>query len=133
MAEQTFGSISFFLKVSIYPKSDAKDPPKLLKFEKNPYFNIKYLPNGREYLNSATTGESGVKNWIRLNYFRFLGPIAEWEKKVGSMDLVHLNGGLLVKLAYDYPFGELKSLLGYLNLLQKQSLLSWLKYVYIGF
>jgi hypothetical protein len=34
MAEQTFGSISFFLKVSIYPKSDAKDPPKLLKFEK---------------------------------------------------------------------------------------------------
>jgi hypothetical protein len=24
----------FFLKVSIYPKSDAKDPLKLLKFEK---------------------------------------------------------------------------------------------------
>jgi hypothetical protein len=56
-----------------------------------------YLPNGREHLNSAKTGESGVKNWICLNYFRFLGPIAEWEKKVGSMDLVHLSGGLLVK------------------------------------
>jgi hypothetical protein len=69
--------------VSIYPKSDAKDPLKLLKFEKNSNFNIEYLPNGREYLNSANTGESGVKNWICLNYFRFLGPIAEWEKKWG--------------------------------------------------
>jgi hypothetical protein len=28
---------------------------------KNSNFNIKYLPNGREYLNSAKTGESGVK------------------------------------------------------------------------
>jgi choline-glycine betaine transporter len=26
-----------------------------------------------------------------------LGSIAEWEKKVGSMDLVRLSGGLLVK------------------------------------
>jgi hypothetical protein len=34
---------------------------------------------------------------ICLNYFRFFGPIAEWEKKVGSLDLVHLSGGLLVK------------------------------------
>jgi hypothetical protein len=33
----------------------------LLKFEKNPYFNNEYLPNGREYLNSAKTGESGVE------------------------------------------------------------------------
>ena len=48
-------------------------------------------------MNSAKTGESGVKNWICLNYFRFLGPIAEWEKKGGSMDLVRLSGGLLVK------------------------------------
>jgi hypothetical protein len=77
MAKQTFGSISFFLKVSIYPKSDAKDPQKLLKFEKNSNFNIKYLPNDREYLNSAKTGKSGVKNWICLNFFRFLSPIAE--------------------------------------------------------
>jgi hypothetical protein len=72
----------FFFKVSTYPKSDAKDPPKLLKFEKNSNFNIKYLPNGREYLNYAKTGEFGVKNWICLNYFRFLGIIAEWEKRV---------------------------------------------------
>jgi hypothetical protein len=72
----------FFFKVSTYPKSDAKDPPKLLKFEKNSNFNIKYLPNGREYLNYAKTGESGVKNCICLNYFRFLGLIAEWEKRV---------------------------------------------------
>ena len=69
----------------------------MLKFEKNSNYNIKYLPNGREYLNSANTGESGVKNWICLNYFRFLGPIAELEKKEGSMDLVRLSGGLLVK------------------------------------
>jgi hypothetical protein len=55
----------------------------LLKFEKNSNFNIKYLPNGREYLNSANSDESGVKNWICLNYFRFLDPIAEWEKKGG--------------------------------------------------
>jgi hypothetical protein len=81
MAEQTLGWICFFLKVSIYPKTNAKDPLKLLKFEKNSNFNIKYLPNGRKYLNSANTGESGVKNWICLNYFRFLGPIAEWEKR----------------------------------------------------
>jgi hypothetical protein len=74
----------FFLKVSIYPKSDAKDPPKLLKFEKNPNFNMKYLPNGREHLNSAKTSESGLKNWICLNYYRFLGPIAEWEKGVSG-------------------------------------------------
>jgi hypothetical protein len=67
---------------------------------KNPNFNIKYLPNGREYLNSAKTGESGVKNWISLNYFRFLGLIAEWEKQVGSMDLVHLSGGLLVNYIF---------------------------------
>jgi hypothetical protein len=46
---------------------------------------------------SAKTDESGVENSIWLNYFRFLGPIAEWEKKVGSMDLVRLSGGLLVK------------------------------------
>ena len=46
---------------------------------------------------SAKTDESGVENLICLNYFRFLGPIAEWGKKVGSMDLVHLSGGLLVK------------------------------------
>ena len=45
---------------------------------------------------SAKTDESGVENYICLNYFRFLGPIAEWEKKVGSMDLVRLSGGLLV-------------------------------------
>jgi hypothetical protein len=32
-------------------------------------------------LNSAKTGESGVENWICLNYYRFLGPIAEWEKR----------------------------------------------------
>jgi hypothetical protein len=32
-------------------------------------------------LNSANTGESGVENWICLNYYRFLGPIAEWEKR----------------------------------------------------
>jgi hypothetical protein len=38
----------------------------LLKFEKKPNFNIKYLPNIREYLNSAKTGESGVENWIGL-------------------------------------------------------------------
>jgi hypothetical protein len=56
----------------------------LLKFEKNPVFNIKYLPNGREYSNSAKTGESGVENWICLNYFRFLGPTAEWGKKRGG-------------------------------------------------
>jgi hypothetical protein len=35
MAEQTFVRIFFFLKGSIYPKSDAKDTPKLLKFEKS--------------------------------------------------------------------------------------------------
>jgi hypothetical protein len=64
---------------------------------KNSNFNIKYLPNSREYLNSAKTGESELKNWICLKYFRFLGPIGEWEKKVGSMDLVRLSGGLLVK------------------------------------
>ncbi len=34
MDEQTFRRICFFLKVSIYPKSDTKDPTKLLKFEK---------------------------------------------------------------------------------------------------
>jgi hypothetical protein len=34
MDEQTFRRISFFLKVSIYPKSDTKDHTKLLKFEK---------------------------------------------------------------------------------------------------
>jgi hypothetical protein len=50
---------------------------------KNPNFNIKYLPNGTEYLNSAKTGESGVKNWICLNYLRLLSPIAEWEKMGG--------------------------------------------------
>jgi hypothetical protein len=35
--------------------------------------------------------------------FRFLSPIAEWEKG-GSMDLVRLSGGLLVKgnLCYFY-------------------------------
>jgi hypothetical protein len=49
---------------------------------------------------SAKTDESGVKNYICLNYFRFLGPIAEWGKKVGSMDLVRLSGGLLVKLRF---------------------------------
>jgi hypothetical protein len=49
---------------------------------------------------SAKTDESGVENLICLNYFRFLGPIAEWGKKVGSMDLVHLSGGLLVKKIY---------------------------------
>ncbi|EFX78067.1 hypothetical protein DAPPUDRAFT_246695 [Daphnia pulex] len=27
---------------------------------------------------------------------KITGPIAEWEKKVGSMDLVHLSGGLLI-------------------------------------
>ena len=47
---------------------------------------------------SAKTDESGVENSLWLNYFRFLGPIAEWEKKVGSMDLVRLSGGLLVKI-----------------------------------
>ena len=46
---------------------------------------------------SAKTDESGVENFICLNCFRFLGPIAEWEKKVGSMDLVRLSGGLLIK------------------------------------
>jgi hypothetical protein len=71
------GEFFFCLKVSIYPKSDTKDPSKLLKFEKNSDFNIKYLPNGRKYLNSANTGKSGVKNWICLNFFRFLNPIAE--------------------------------------------------------
>jgi hypothetical protein len=50
---------------------------------------------------SAKTDESGVENYICLNYFRFLGPIAEWEKKVGSMDLVRLSGGLLVKYSLD--------------------------------
>jgi hypothetical protein len=34
MDEQTFRRIGFFLKVSIYPKSDTKDPTKLFKFEK---------------------------------------------------------------------------------------------------
>jgi hypothetical protein len=48
---------------------------------KNPNFNIKYLPNGSEYLNSVKTGDFGVKNWICLNYYRFLGPIAECEKR----------------------------------------------------
>jgi hypothetical protein len=67
---------------------------------KNPNFNIKYLLNGREYLNSAKTGESGVKNWICLNYFRFLGSIAEWEKKVGSMDLVHLMVDCLLNVTF---------------------------------
>jgi hypothetical protein len=80
MAEKTFGRISFFFKVSIFPKSDTKVPPKLLKFEKILNFNIKYLPNGRKYLNFAKTGESGVKILICLKYFRFLGFIAEWEK-----------------------------------------------------
>jgi hypothetical protein len=84
---------NFFFKVSIFPKSDTKDPPKLLKFEKKTNFNIKYLPNGKEYLNSAKTGEFGVEIWVYLNYFRFLGPKAEWEKKVGSMDFVRLSGG----------------------------------------
>jgi hypothetical protein len=46
---------------------------------------------------SAKTDESGIENSIWLNYFRFLGPIAEWEKKVGSLDLVRFSGGLLVK------------------------------------
>jgi hypothetical protein len=32
-------------------------------------------------LNSTNTGESGVENWICLNYNRFLGPIPEWEKR----------------------------------------------------
>jgi hypothetical protein len=45
---------------------------------------------------SAKTDESGEENYICLNYFRFLGPIAEWEKKVGSMDFLQLSGGLLV-------------------------------------
>jgi hypothetical protein len=63
---------------------------------KNPNFNIKYLPNGKAYLNSAKCGEFRVENWICLNYYRFLGPIAEWEKG-GSIDLVRLSGGLLVK------------------------------------
>jgi hypothetical protein len=45
---------------------------------------MKYLPNGREHLNSAKTSESGLKNWICLNYYRFLGPIAEWEKGVSG-------------------------------------------------
>ena len=97
MDEETFRRISFFLTVSIYPKSDAKDPPKLLKFEKTQTLTLNISPNGREYLNSAKTGESGVKNWICLNYFRFLSPIAEWENIGGSMDLVRLSGGLLVK------------------------------------
>jgi hypothetical protein len=84
MAEQTFGRIFLvFYKISIFPKSDTKDLPKLLKFEKNQNFNIKYLPKGKEYLNSAKTGESGVEILICLNYFRFLGPKAEWEKKGG--------------------------------------------------
>jgi hypothetical protein len=72
----------------------------LLKFEKNPNFNIKYLPNGREYLNSAKTGESGVENWICLNCYRFLGPIAEWEKNGESRDLVRLSGRLLVEFRH---------------------------------
>jgi hypothetical protein len=84
MTEQTFGRIRFCLKVCIYPKSDTKDPPKFLKFEKNTNFNINHLPNGREYLDSAKTDDSGVKHKICLNYFRFLGPIAEWEKRGGS-------------------------------------------------
>jgi hypothetical protein len=53
---------------------------------------------------SAKTDESGVENYICLNYFRFLGAIAEWEKKVGSMDLVRLSGGLLVKHGFITPF-----------------------------
>jgi hypothetical protein len=103
MAEQTFGRI-FFLKVSIYPKSDTKDrpaPPKKKKKKifnlKNPNFNIKYLPNDREYFHSTKISESGVENWICLNYNRFLGHIAELEKYGGSMDLVRLSGGLIVK------------------------------------
>jgi hypothetical protein len=78
------------------PKSDTKDPPDCQNL-KNPNFNIniKYLPNGWEYLNSAKIGESGVENWIYLNYYRLLGPKAEWEKG-RSMNLVRLSGGLLV-------------------------------------
>jgi hypothetical protein len=34
MAEKNFVRICVFLKGSIHPKSDAKDTPKLLKFEK---------------------------------------------------------------------------------------------------
>jgi hypothetical protein len=69
-------------------------PPKLSKFEKNPNFNIKYLLNGREYLNSENTGESGVGIWISLNFFFiFLGPIAKWEKNGGGGG-VHEFGAL---------------------------------------
>ena len=96
MAEQTFGRISFYLYGRFFPKSDTKDPPKLLKFEKNPNFNLKYLPNNREYLSSENIDESGVKNWIDLYFFRFLGPMAEWEKFGGFGILVRLSGGLLV-------------------------------------
>ncbi len=54
---------------------------------------------------SAKTDESGVENFICLNYFRFLGPIAGWGKKVGSIDLVRLSGGLLVNLTQIHKGG----------------------------
>jgi hypothetical protein len=84
----------------VIPKTDPP-PPKKKKFFflnlKNPNFNIKYLPNDREYFHSTKISESGVENWICLNYNRFLGHIAEWEKYGGFMDLVRLSGGLIVK------------------------------------
>jgi hypothetical protein len=62
----------------------------LLKFEKNPNFNIKYLPNGREYLNSAKTGESGVKKLNMPELFQIFRSHSGMGKKSG----VHGFGAL---------------------------------------
>ncbi len=97
------------------PKKGCQRPPKLLKFEKNPNFNIKYLPNGKEYLNSAKTGETGVEPWICLNYFRFLGPIAKQEKKGGPWIWCASVVDCLLKMCFIIQVFQKAFLKGYLE------------------
>jgi hypothetical protein len=59
-----------FLSVAFSKKAIPNTPlPKIVEIKKNPYFNIKYLPNGREYLISENKDESGLK---KLDWPEFL-------------------------------------------------------------
>jgi hypothetical protein len=77
-----------------FNSTKIKLPDQKLKKKRN--FNMKYLPNGREYLTSKNTGESEEKNCVGLNFCRLICPIAERGKR-GSGILVLLSGELLVK------------------------------------
>jgi hypothetical protein len=66
----------------------------------NPNFNITYLLNGKEHLNSAKTGESGVKKLDMPELLQIFKSHSGMEKRGALMDLVRLSVDCLLRNIY---------------------------------